>query len=103
MPVSRPLHVTIRHALYFFGPVSSRGRLGPSSLSITPTACHTTILATRRCPQRLACRLDDRSSDIALNRVMRATITRLQQVLSGCRCVDEHRLFERDDDGLDIH
>jgi hypothetical protein len=33
---------------------------------------------------------------------MRATITRLQQVLSGCRRVDEQGLSERDDDGIDI-
>ena len=26
-----------------------------------------------------------------------------QTVLSGCRSVDEHRLFERDDDNIEIH
>lgn len=41
-------------------------------------------------PQRLACRFDDLSPDIALNRVMRATITRLQHLV---QATDNQRML----------
>jgi hypothetical protein len=42
-------------------------------------------------------------SEQELLEIIREARTECERVLSGCRRVDEHRLFERDDDDIEIH